>query len=141
MNSTQIFTTALGLESPWQIREIRFETLVSDNRELHIYLDFERGYKFTSRTGEQTVACDTEEKQWQHLNFFQHRCYLHARVPRLKDAEGKAYRIEVPWARSGSGFTLLFEAYAMLLIESEMPVCRVAENLSVTQPRIWRVFD
>jgi transposase len=29
----------------------------------------------------------------------------------------------------------------MLLIESEMPVCRVAENLSVTQPRIWRVFD
>ncbi|MDR1244786.1 MAG: transposase family protein [Endomicrobium sp.] len=115
--------------------------MVSDNRELHIYLDFERGYKFTSRTGEQTVACDTEEKQWQHLNFFQHRCYLHARVPRLKDAEGKAYRIEVPWARSGSGFTLLFEAYAMLLIESEMPVCRVAENLSVTQPRIWRVFD
>jgi transposase len=29
----------------------------------------------------------------------------------------------------------------MLLIESEMPVCKVAQTLSVTQPRIWRGFD
>jgi transposase len=41
----------------------------------------------------------------------------------------------------GSGFTLMFEAYAMLLLESEMAVCKVAGNLSVTKPRIWRVFD
>ncbi|MDR1171012.1 MAG: ISL3 family transposase [Bacteroidales bacterium] len=140
MNSTQIFTTVLGLELPWQIREIRFETLGSDDRELHIYLDFERGCKFTSRTGEQTVAYDTEERQWQHLNFFQHRCYLHARVPRLYKRCG---RQSIP-DRSSMGKIrqwLLFEAYAMLLIESEMPVCRVAENLSVTRPRIWSIFD
>jgi hypothetical protein len=141
MNSTQIFTAALGLDIPWHIREIRLDTLDREERELHIYLDFILGYKFTSRTGEQASAYDTEEKQWQHLNFFQHRCYLHALVPRLKDSDGKVYRLEVPWARTGSGFTPLFEAYAMLLIESEMPVCKVADNLSVTQPRVWRIFD
>ena len=47
----------------------------------------------------------------------------------------------MPWARSGSGFTLLFEAYSMLLIEYEMPVCKVADTLDVTQPRIWRIFN
>jgi transposase len=29
----------------------------------------------------------------------------------------------------------------MLLIESEMPVCKVAKTLDVTQPRIWRIFN
>ena len=141
MNSQELFSIALGLELPWTISQVHLEQVSDSDRELHIYLDFERGSKFLSRTGEQTSAYDTNAKCWQHLNFFQHRCYLHARVPRIIDADGKVYQIEVPWARSGSGFTLLFEAYAMLLIESEMPVCNVAETLEVTQPRIWRIFD
>jgi transposase len=36
---------------------------------------------------------------------------------------------------------LLFEAYAMLLIESEMPVNKVSSCMHVTSPRLWRVFD
>jgi hypothetical protein len=82
---------------------IRLESISTNEQELHIYLYFTRGYKFISRKDEQNSAYDTEEKQWQHLNFFQHKCYLHACIPRLKDAEGKVYRIEVPWARAGSG--------------------------------------
>jgi hypothetical protein len=69
MNSTEIFSIALGLVSPWKISDVRFETTTTSAHELHIYLDFERGSKFSSRTGEQTTAYDTEEKQWQHLNF------------------------------------------------------------------------
>jgi transposase len=124
----------LGLQSPWEIKEVRFESITPSERELHIYIDFERGYKFTARTGEQSAAYDTEERLWRHLNFFQHRCYLHARVPRVKDSEGGIHTVEVPWARSGSGFTLLFKAYSMLLIESEMPVNKVSEIMGVTQP-------
>ena len=41
----------------------------------------------------------------------------------------------------GSGFTLLFESYAMFLIENEMSVSRVARTLKVTEHRIWRVFN
>jgi transposase len=141
MNSKELFGLALGLESPWHIREVCLTESSANERELHIYLDFTRGSKFLSRTGEYTTAYDTEDKSWQHLNFFQHRCYLHARVPRLQDADGKVYQICVPWSRPGSGFTLLFEAYAMLLIESEMPVSKMSQTLSVSQPRIWRVFD
>jgi hypothetical protein len=36
--------------------------------------------------------------------------------------DGKVRVVEVPWARKGSGFTLLFEAFSMALIEREMPV-------------------
>lgn len=43
-------------------------------------------------------------------------------------------------ALHGSEDTLLFEAYAMKLIESEMPVSSVAKQTKVSVPRIWRVF-
>ena len=47
----------------------------------------------------------------------------------------------VPWAGPGSGFTLLFEALALTLIEREMPVNRVAEILKVNPQRIWTIFN
>lgn len=132
---------ALGLNKPWEITNVEFEEVSSGVRELHIHIDFERGYKFKSNNGESSTAYDTVNKSWQHLNFFQHRCYLHARVPRIKSKDGKVNIVEVPWARPGSGFTLMFEAYAMLLIESEMPVSKVSRTIGVTAPRVWRVFD
>ncbi len=79
--------------------------------------------------------------RWQDLNFFEDECYIEARVPRVKDKNNKVHRIQVPWARSGSGFTLLFEAYSMLLIEQEMPMNKVAQTVRVKAPRIWRVFN
>ena len=62
-------------------------------------------------------------------------------MPRIKRSDGTIHKVSTPWARPGSGFTLLFEAYAMLLIESEVPISKVASNLKITQPRVWRVFD
>lgn len=141
MNSTEIFSLALGLAQPWIITNVEFVEVVPNVKELHIHIDFERGFRFSTTTGERVTAYDTESKRWQHLNFFQHRCFLYARVPRLVNNEGKINIIEVPWSRPGSGFTLLFEAYAMLLIESEMPVSKVSDCVGVTAPRVWRVFD
>ncbi len=46
----------------------------------------------------------------------------------------------VPWVRAGSGFTLLFEAYSMLLIESEVPVSKAANIMGVYSQRLWNVF-
>ncbi len=125
MNSTDIFKLALGLSSPWYVEVVEFLDCTSEKgKELHLHLNFERGYQFSDSSGLSTTAYDTVDRVWQHLNFFQHRCYLHARVPRIKSGDGTIHQVQVPWARANSGFTLLFEAYAMLLIESEIPVSR-----------------
>ena len=118
MNNVQIFELALGLKKPWFLKELKLnleEGKVSG--QIDIYLDFEKGAKFNAENGEDLKVHDTVERTWQHLNFFQHTCYLHARVPRVITTNGKVINVEVPWARAGSGFTLLFEAFAMLLIE------------------------
>jgi transposase len=47
--------------------------------------------------------------------------------------------VPVPWAREGSGFTLMFEAFAMLLM-SEMPVSAAGAIVNCHDTRLWRVL-
>ena len=137
-NSEQIFAIALGLEEPWHVEKIVFN---KEQSQLDIYLKFTRGFTFIMDDHQEYTAHDTSERTWQHLDFFQHKCYLHAKVPKVKQADGKIKTYPVPWARKGSGFTLLFEAFSMLLIENEMPVNKVAKVVKVYPNRLWNVFN
>jgi transposase len=47
--------------------------------------------------------------------------------------------VSVPWAKPGSGFTLMFEAAVMMLVK-EMPVAVVAEMLGEVDTRLWRLI-
>ena len=49
-------------------------------------------------------------------------------------------QITVPWARSGSGFSQLFEAFVIALAK-EMPVKAIADLLEIGDDRLWRVLD
>jgi transposase len=142
MNSEQIFGIALGLKEPWQIQGIDFKEGENGGKELHLTIGFPRGSKFKDLNGKECSVYDTVPRTWQHLNFFQHLCFIHCRVPRIKDkGTGKVKQVSVPWSRANSGFTLLFEAFAMALIEREMPVNKVAEILQVYPKRLWTIFN
>jgi transposase len=142
MNSEQIFSIALGLQSPWQITAIDFKKGEGGGGELHLTIGFKKGAKFTDVDGNLCPVHDTLPRNWQHLNFFQHLCFIHCNVPRIKEkATGKVKQVKVPWSRANSGFTLLFEAFAMALIEREMPVNKVAEILQVYPKRVWTIFN
>jgi transposase len=140
MNSKQLFELALGDILPWHIDSLEFKLSESGKKELHITLDFASGSVFTDADGHSSTAYDTALRTWRHLNFFEHECYLHAYVPRIRDKNGAVVRFQVPWARSNQGFTLLFEAYAMSLIEFEMPVSNVAKLVDEYDQRIWNIF-
>ncbi len=139
-NSKEIFSLALGLSSPWGVKTVEFQES-KNQKELHITLSFEKGFKFIGKDSKKYTAYDTVERTWQHLNFFQHKCFIHAKIPRVLEDDGSIATQNVPWARKGSGFTLLFEAFSMLLIESEMPVSKTAKILNVYPQRIWNIFQ
>ena len=140
MNSELLFSMALGLQHPWRLQGVEFKT-VDGKKELHITVDFEKGTKFCDEAGNFYGVYDTREKTWRHLNFFEHHCYLHCKVPRIITPEGKVILATVPWAREGSGFTLLFESFVMLLIENEMPVNKAGILLGENAHRLWTIFN
>ena len=136
--TSTLFQLALGVRPPWRVEKIAFDP---NQRRLDIQLDFERGARFQCpecKAGDCPVH-DTTEKEWRHLNFFQHEAYLHARVPRVRCDQHGVRQVEVPWAREGSGFTLLFEALAMVLMR-EMPVKAASRIVGEQDTRLWRVL-
>lgn len=141
MDSTTLFALALGITTPWTLKGIRFDQSAHSQRQLHIDIGFESGSRFKDEQGKLCAVHDTVQRSWKHLNFFQHECFLHCNVPRIKTSIGGISNVDVPWARAGSGFTLLFEAFALALIEREMPVNRAAEMLGEYPQRIWTIFN
>lgn len=134
-----LFTSALGLVPPWEVEKVDLDT---ERRRI----DFE------VRCNARTLACpqcgtvaqpvhDKLRRSWRHLDFFQFEAWLHADVPRVKCGScGKTAQAEVPWAREGSGFTMLFEALALSLCQG-LPVLQAAKMLRVRDKQLWRRIE
>ncbi|HKM81868.1 MAG TPA: helix-turn-helix domain-containing protein, partial [Candidatus Acidoferrum sp.] len=139
MRDTDLFQLALGLQSPWTVT--RSEFAVEDGR-LDLYVDFPRGSRFAcAECGREGCAVhDTKDETWRHLDFFQHRTLLHARVPRVSCPDCGVRKVATPWARAGSGFTLLFEAYVLALAKT-MPIANAAKRLGEHDTRLWRIVE
>lgn len=140
MNELGLFSLALGLTKPWQVTDLKFS---KEEGRLDLWLDFVKGGKFPCPACDQTKEAevhDTLERTWRHLNFFQYETYLHARVPRVQCGSCGVKQVEVPWARPGSGFTLLFELL-VLSLSREMSVAAVAEMTSEHANRLWRILE
>jgi transposase len=133
MATEKIFEAALGINTPWYIAGLNFET---SQRKLRIRVDFEVGTRFAvpGESGDHPVH-DTVTKTYRHLNFFQHECELEVRVPRVKLPDGSVRQVAPPWAGKLSGFTLLFEAFVMLLCR-EMTFSGVARITALSVHRV-----
>jgi transposase len=138
MKETELIQTALMLTPPWKVTGCQFDV---NQKRLDIHIDFAKGSRFSCPVcGQADCAVhDTEPKSWRHLNFFQHEAYLNARVPRIRCKKCGVRVVNVPWARQGSGFTLLFEAYFMMMAPS-MPIQRIAEIVDEHDTRLWRIL-
>jgi len=138
MQSEQLFEAALGVNSPWYVRETQFD---AQARTLTIRVDFRSGSRFSHPevTGEHPVH-DTQTKRYRHLNFFEHECFLEVRVPRVKLPDGAVRLIEPPWAGKLSGFTQLFEALVLALCR-EMPFAAVGRLVGESWYRVARIAE
>lgn len=140
MNSESLFTAALGLASPWQVLDIQFDP--KEGR-INFNVGFSSGAKFSCPACGETEqgVHDTRERTWRHLNFFQYQAFIHADLPRVRCSTcGKTKQVPAPWARSGSGFSLLMEALLVVLAK-QMPVRAVGQLFGLHDGQIWRVLD
>jgi predicted RNA-binding Zn-ribbon protein involved in translation (DUF1610 family) len=137
MRDIDLFQLALGLVPPWMVAAADFD---AEKKRLDIEIDFKTGGRFPCPDcGKASCPVhDTVKKTWRHLDFFQHQAFLHARVARIDCPDCGVRLVNVPWARPGSGFTLLFEAFAMTLVTA-MPVAAAARLVGEHDTRLWRV--
>ena len=80
------------------------------------------------------------DQTYRHMNFFEHECHLHVRVPRIKRDDGRVKMILSPFAGELIGFTLLFEAFIIKFCK-HMPVHNVCQLMNVSDYKVWKLLD
>ena len=143
MTQLELFTAVLNLQPSWFAKEASF---AQDGKpalpELRIAIDFEKGSAFEcpeEGRGEECKVHDTQERTWRHLNFFRYRTFIDAKAPGVKCERRGVKTANVPWASPISGFTLLFEAFALESSKS-MPVSEAARIMNESDTKLWRMI-
>ena len=137
MDDKKRMKITLGIPSPWFVKSVELNT--SEER-MDIYLDFIKGSEFACPICNKPCKIhDTKDRSWRHLPLFHYESYIHARVPRTKCEEHGTKIVDIPWSRSDTGFTSLFEADVVALCK-EMPVASVAERAKIHEESAWRIL-
>lgn len=134
---TKLFEQSIGIEEPWYIRSIE-----SKEMEVHVYVDIREGNllpcpecgKMCPRAGYEKT-----ERVWRHGDCLFYPCYVHCRRPRVRCDEHKTKVVEAPWARKNSRFTMMFEAYAMLIL-ADMPILKASKLLRCGEKALTKIL-
>lgn len=78
-----------------------------------------------------------QEREWQHLSWFDYKCYLVCKLPRYKDKQGNVKTIEPNFAPKGKSYTHLF-ATKIIEVLQKVKVQNTVASLLQTSPHIVR---
>ncbi|MCL2812943.1 MAG: ISL3 family transposase [Clostridia bacterium] len=137
-NFEEMFAQSIGLTEPWRIEQAEY---MHEERAVHIYVKARKTAKYPCPVcGEMLSRYDNEQERiWQHGDVVFFPCYVHCKRPRVKCPKcEKTHVVTAPWARKGSRYTLLFEAYAMLLAE-KLPLEQARRFLRISHTSLTNI--
>lgn len=116
MSDPKVYTQLLKLTDPWYISRIDVDVA---GEEAHVFIDH-RHAQLPCPTCQRlcNVRDHADERVFRHLDLWQCKTWLHARMPRTDCAEHGVLRVAVPWAEPGSHFSMLFEGRVILALQA-----------------------
>jgi transposase len=120
----------LGIESPWQVQRVDLK-LEAQRVDVEVAHDWAAAV-VCPECGRSCPRYDhAPQRQWRHLDVMQFMTVIRARVPRCQCPEHGVVTVHVPWAQPHGRFTLMFEAFAVNVIEAARSYVQAMEILKV----------
>jgi len=117
----------LGLDDAWLVKSV---DLSMESKRVVISLEHRGGRLTCPDCGVSSTRADTApERTWRHLDTMQFETILQARTPRCACEKCGVKTIDVPWAGKHSRFTLMFEAFAIRVLQACSSVKQAAALL------------
>lgn len=135
-----MFEQSLGVEEPWYVDRAEF---IEGKGEVHVYIRTRDSAMYNCPVCDaECKRYDNEDKErvWRHGDVAFYPCYIHCRRPRTICSEHKVRVVDAPWARRKSGFTLMFEGYALFLMQN-MPIAKVAKLLKCSHTALTNMLQ
>lgn len=110
MQDIQLYQQILGIESPWQVENVRLDMKALEVEVKVICVEENWGCPTCQK---RMHVHDYEERRWRHLDSCQFKTYVKAKVPVVRCPEHGSQTVRVPWAEKHGRFTSLFERLAI----------------------------
>mgnify|MGYP000069473716 CR=1 FL=1 len=138
MKDTDFYQQVLGLDKPWQVREVKLELAC---KRVTVIIECDRGVRWGD-PGEGTRAHihGWTKRQWRHLDTCQFETVLEAEVPSVKHADGRVEEVTVPWAERYSRVSKLMEAFVIRVLEAASSVQEAASLLGMGWEQVNRIM-
>lgn len=128
-----------GLDKSWRVVKVDLEL---DPAEVRIYLESSGAAVSCSECGKECSLKDhAPERTWRHLDTMQFTTTIHARVPRTKCENCGVKTCHVPWAEPHGRYTLLFEAFAVQVLQAAATVEQARILLRLTWESVQRIMN
>lgn len=135
----QHYTELLGLDDAWRVTDVNL-----DLEGLKVRIELESTGKSYCCSG-CGMACPLKDhaplRQWRHMDTMQFETILVARVPRTNCPQCGVRTCEVPWSEPHSRFTLMFEAFAVQVLQAAASVEQARVLLKLNWSSVQRIMD
>jgi len=120
----------LGLDEAWDVQNVDLDL---EAQRVEIHLEHQGGELCCPDCQASCPRADTAPaRRWRHLDTMQFETIIEAAIPRSKCSRCGVKTISVPWAGKHSRFTLMFEAFAIKVLQSASNVKKAAELLRLS---------
>jgi transposase len=134
------YAMLLGLDSSWRVVNV---DLSLEGQRVEIQLE---------HVPDQPACCPecaqprplkdhAPERSWRHLDTMQFETVLTARVPRTECPGCGVKTIQIPWAEPHGRFTLMFEAFAIRLLQAASSIEKARVHLRLHWDSLQRIMD
>ena len=120
MEVTEHYALLLGIHAPWEISDV---DLRLEQHRVDVVIEYTGDEGVCPDCGTASPRYDLRQNRtWRHLDTMQFATYLHCETPRVKCKQHGVKSVAVPWAGKNSRFTLLFEAFAIRVLQAARSV-------------------
>jgi transposase len=134
MESIKYLEQLLGIAQEFKI--VKVEQVKTSEKIIRIYLRYDENYCLVA--GRRYAVYDlAPEREWQHLNCFEYKCYIVCRLPRYVNEENKVRTYQPNFALSHKSYTNLFKEAVIKTLQQIRVQSQVA-SLYKTTPYIVR---
>ena len=140
MKLETFYTELLGIQNPWQVREVVMD---KSSKKIEIHLSHDKESKFTCKNcGTSCSIYDHQSSRtWRHLDTCHYETYVVANLPRTTCADCGILTTLPTWSRQQSRFTLMFESYAIDVLQQNQVISRSAIQLNITESQLRTIRD
>lgn len=127
-NFDKMLAGSLRPEDPWYIIGAEFN---EEEPAIHIHVGVDKTAALccpVCGASTKRYGYEPKERVWRHADCLFYPCYVHCKRPRVLCDKCGTVQVNAPFERKNSRFTLLFEGYAMLLLQ-DVPRARASRLL------------